>query len=266
MIVLDHQQFGMAAQDVTQLLGSLVVEGRSARVLGPGRQDGRRRTVADGAFELRRRHAAIVDGDGHRHQAQRRDEVEHPGKAGVLDRHVVAGTEVSEQRAFDAVEGAAHDQDPLGGDAVGPEPTEGEVLDLGEVGLGVAVADRRRVDPAEDGAQAGEQGRIGAAVGQVAHALGDGRRGPRGQGGPGAHAGALAAPAGHDAPGREGAVGGGDGRRGHAQLTGQFAHRRQQAARRQGAVAHGTLDGGNNLLASAHPSPVSYWYGHRFVP
>ena len=119
VIVLDHEDVGMLPEDAPELGGARGVEARrrsgSARAASGCR---RRRAARSARASAAGSTPASSMRDRLGHEAERRDEVDHAGIAGILDRDAVAGAEVRLQRALDAVERAAGDGERVGGDAV----------------------------------------------------------------------------------------------------------------------------------------------------
>src|SRR5438477_427606 len=155
-------------------------------------------------------HAYVVDGDGHRNHRLGADARVVLVEPWVLDGDLVARAAAGAQRAVDAGDGAAQDDEVRAVDSVGLEVG---THPRGEVGVEMrsTVAIALRPDAGEDLLQVGQEGGIGIGDLQVERA-GRGRSvGELELGRAGQDAGAAAAVAGHDALGAKRLVSGGGG-------------------------------------------------------
>ncbi|CAL9320306.1 hypothetical protein SUDANB182_06087 [Streptomyces sp. SudanB182_2057] len=175
VVVLDEHGARVLAQHRAQGTRARGGHRGAGRVLRPVGDDQRAGPGLQCAAQVVRARSVVVHADRGRVQAERGDEVQEAAPAGVLDGDRVTGPEVGGEDAFDGVEGAGGHGQRARGDAVGVEFCAGEPGEVRVHGV-VAVADgppvalsgRRR----EGRGQAGQQGRVGVARGQVAPAGG----------------------------------------------------------------------------------------------
>ena len=159
----------------------------------------------------------------------------------VLDGDLVARAAAGAQRAVDAGDGAAQDDEVRAVDSVGLEVG---THPRGEVGVEMrsTVAIALRPDAGEDLLQVGQEGGIGIGDLQVERA-GRGRSvGELALGRAGQDAGAAAAVAGHDALGAKRLVSGGGGPRADVEGLRYRSDRREQRLRRDAPLPDERLD------------------------
>jgi hypothetical protein len=111
VIVLDHDDVWMAIEHRAKFPHASFVERRAGRILSAWRHDERSRAGAKRAVEILGARPRIVDPDRLGDETERRHEIEDAGEPGILDRDVVAGSEMRLEDALDPVEAARDDRD-----------------------------------------------------------------------------------------------------------------------------------------------------------
>lgn len=104
VVVLDQQDPTVSGEDRPQFGRAPGTDRRSGRILRPVGDDDRPRTRPERRVEGVRQRAVVVDLDGDRAHAERRNEIQQATPAGILDRDRVTGPEVRDQHPFDRVQ------------------------------------------------------------------------------------------------------------------------------------------------------------------